>query len=102
MPELFGMVSKYAPIFLSPPVAGTADAEMAGTLMTAWRKRDGKTYLLVLNTSATPCRGNIDMGNMPGAKTAVSLRDKAVFALRNDKLHDSWEAFQFKIYQVGQ
>ena len=102
MTELFGMISTYSPIFLSPPINGATDAGRDGTLMTAWRKCDGKTYLLALNTSAAPFNGNIDTTIIPGAKTALNLLDKAVVPLQDGKLHDQFAAFEFKIYQVGQ
>jgi hypothetical protein len=102
MPELFGMIGKYAPIFLSPPVAGSADAGRTGPLILSWRICDGKTYLLALNTSAVPFSGDIDTRIIPGVKSAWNLRDHSVVPLHDGKLHDPFAAFAFKIYQVEQ
>ena len=100
MPELFGMISKYAPIFLSPPMAGTADADMDGTLITSWRRCNGKTYLLVLNAASTALKATIDTSIMTGARKAVNLQDKSVLQIKDAALHDDLKPFQFKIYQV--
>ena len=100
MPELFGMISKYAPIFLSPPVAGDADAAADRKLIAAWRRDNGKTYLLVLNTTNLVMKGTINTSIMAGARQAVNLQDKSVLQIKDAKLHDDLKPFQFKIYQV--
>jgi hypothetical protein len=100
MPELFGLIRAYAPIFLSSPVVGSQDSATDSALITAWRSYNGKTYLLALNTTNRAVKGAIDTNVIVGAKKAVNLQDKSVLPLEGTKLQDHFKAFQFKIYQV--
>jgi hypothetical protein len=100
MTSVDARLARIGPALMSAKDPGGMSVDVSGNLRVTWRKYGGKTYMIVLNNSATGAAAKIDVHGVSGTTASVDGEGRSV-AIKSGVISDSFKPYEAHVYVVG-
>jgi len=100
MKSVDARLARIGPAIMSQKDPAGVSVDVSGNLRATWRKYNGKTYLIVLNNSATGAVAQMDVHGVSAASASVDGEGRNV-AIKGNVISDSFKPYEAHVYVVG-
>jgi hypothetical protein len=100
MKSVDARLARIGPALMTQKDPSGVGIDVDGKLRATWRKYDGKTYLVVLNNSATGATATMDVHGVSAPAAAVDGESRSV-AIRDGQITDTFKPYEAHVYVVG-
>jgi len=100
MKSVDARLARIGPAIMSQKDPAGVSIDVSGNLRATWRKYNGKTYLIVLNNSATGAAAQMDLHGVSAASASVDGEGRSV-AIKGGVITDSFKPYEAHVYMVG-
>lgn len=100
MKSVDARLARIGPALMSQKDPAGASITVSGNLRATWRHYGGKTYLVVLNNSATGAVAKMDVHGVSATSASVDGEGRSV-AIKNNQITDTFKPYEAHVYVVG-
>lgn len=93
-------LARIGPALMSAKDPAGASITVSGNLRATWRHYGGKTYMIVLNNSATGAVAKMDAHGVSASSATVDGEGRTV-AIKSGQITDSFKPYEAHVYVVG-
>jgi hypothetical protein len=100
MKKVDARLARIGPALMSQKDPAGASITVSGNLRATWRHYGGKTYLIVLNNSATSAAARMDLHGTSASSATVDSEGRSV-AIKSGQITDTFKPYEAHVYVVG-